>query len=920
MLSLGPLAFLSPWMLLALALLPLIWWLLRITPPSPRRQPFPPVRILMRLAKTEETPAATPLWLTILRLLLAALVVIALARPTLNPRAGFGGEGPLVVVVDDGWAASADWRGRAEALDDLIGRAGREGRPVLLLGTAPPADGRPIENSGLLSADEARRLGRSMRPRPWKVDREAALEALAGLRFAAPATVVWLSDGIADGHAHALAARLRELGELLVMEDEVSRRAKALMPPEITAQGLKVEVLRIPAPTPDAVEVRLLGDGARVLARARARFEAGEAKATVLLELPSELRNEAVRLDLDGVASAGAVVLLDERWRRRPIGLISGADARERAQPLLSALYYLSRAQAPFAEVRQGAVAELLARPLAVVVLADVGQLAAEEADLLRRWVDEGGVLVRFAGPRLAENVDDLVPVKLRRGGRALGGAMTWSRPARIAPFAEDSPFHGLTPPADVLIRRQVLAEPSLDLDAKTWSRLADGTPLVTADRLGKGRLVLFHTTANTDWSNLPISGLFVEMLRRLQTLSRGVVGETGERSLPPLAGLDGAGRLGPASPLALPVNAAEIETLVASPRHPPGFYGSDQNRRALNLTSGLEGLRAIEDLPEGIARAGYVSLRELELKAWLLVAALLLALVDLLASLALRGLLGRPARSGGAAVLLAGMVATALSTADRPALAQNQIQPGDEIAIEATSETRLAYVLTGDDEVDAISRAGLLGLSEILRRRTSVETGSPMGVSVERDELAFFPLLYWPVTETQAPVTGRAAGRLRRYMRSGGTILFDTRDAQLAVPGLGRLLPGRSVGERLKRLLRRLDVPSLVPVPQEHVLTKAFYLMQSFPGRYAGGRVWVKLRPGGVNDGVSSIVIGGNDWAAAWAVDADGRPIAALVPGGARQRELAYRFGVNLVMYTLTGNYKADQVHVPAILERLGQ
>ena len=101
MLSLGPLAFLSPWMLLALALLPLIWWLLRITPPSPRRQPFPPVRILMRLAKTEETPAATPLWLTILRLLLAALVVIALARPTLNPRAGFGGEGPLVVVVDE---------------------------------------------------------------------------------------------------------------------------------------------------------------------------------------------------------------------------------------------------------------------------------------------------------------------------------------------------------------------------------------------------------------------------------------------------------------------------------------------------------------------------------------------------------------------------------------------------------------------------------------------------------------------------------------------------------------------------------------------------------------------------------------------------------------------------------------------------
>ena len=95
---------------------------------------------------------------------------------------------------------------------------------------------------------------------------------------------------------------------------------------------------------------------------------------------------------------------------------------------------------------------------------------------------------------------------------------------------------------------------------------------------------------------------------------------------------------------------------------------------------------------------------------------------------------------------------------------------------------------------------------------------------------------------------------------------------------------------------------------------------MQSFPGRFAGGRVWVEDRAGGVNDGVSSVVIGANDWAAAWALDEFGRPVAAVVPGGERQREMAYRFGVNLVMYTLTGNYKADQVHVPAILERLGQ
>jgi hypothetical protein len=108
--------------------------------------------------------------------------------------------------------------------------------------------------------------------------------------------------------------------------------------------------------------------------------------------------------------------------------------------------------------------------------------------------------------------------------------------------------------------------------------------------------------------------------------------------------------------------------------------------------------------------------------------------------------------------------------------------------------------------------------------------------------------------------------------------------------------------------------------VPADHILTKAFYLTQEFPGRFAGGRVWVERHGRGSNDGVSPIIIGGNDWAAAWAIDPEGRAVHAVVPGGQRQREMAYRFGVNLVMYALTGNYKADLVHVPALLERAGQ
>ena len=185
-----------------------------------------------------------------------------------------------------------------------------------------------------------------------------------------------------------------------------------------------------------------------------------------------------------------------------------------------------------------------------------------------------------------------------------------------------------------------------------------------------------------------------------------------------------------------------------------------------------------------------------------------------------------------------------------------------------------------------------------------------------EEDELAFYPWVYWPVTENQGRLTDKGRARIDEYLRNGGMILFDTRDQS----PLDRLSgSGRGSG-KLNTILSGLNVPPLLPVPQDHALTRAFYLLEHFPGRWDGGDVWVERYEGDVNDGVSSIVIGGNDYAAAWALDEQGYPRYPVVPGTNRQREMAFRFGVNLVMYALTGNYKADQVHIPAILRRLGR
>jgi hypothetical protein len=687
MLSLGPLAFAAPWALAALTVLPAIWWLLRVTPPSPRVLAFPPLRLLRDLAHREETPARTPLWLIVLRILLAALVIFGLARPVMNPRAVLPGGGPLLLVVDNGWAAGRNWAVRRQAMDQLIDQADREGRQVVLLATAPNAAGDAPRALGPVPAAEAARAVQALEPLPWPDDRAGALAALQQLALPGGAHAVWLTDGVGDGAGagpaaaatRRLAEALQRLGQLEVLGEGAENTALLLRPPEAEAARLTVKVDRADTGLALPVTVEAVGADGRMLAREQGRFEPDQARTEVALEMPTELRNEVAQLRLDGQSTAGAVVLLDERWRRRPVGLVAGRNEGD-DQPLLSDLFYLERALNPFSDIHRGSVSELLARNVAVLILADVGTVSEADAAQLQGWIEKGGVLLRFAGPRLAQNGDDLVPVRLRAGDRALGGALSWSEPARLTDFPDDGPFAHLPIPEDVTVSRQVLAEPTADLGQKTWARLADGTPLVTGEKRGAGYVVLVHTTANPDWSNLALSGLFVQMLRRVVALSHGVAaaaardGATGA-SLPPLQLLDGLGHLVPPPATAFPLPAAQpgAAPVQPGPRQPPGYYGSDDARQAFNLSAALGPLAPLPALPSGVLRTQFGSRGEVEMKPALLGLALALAIVDLLVGLALRGLLrppGGPWRRLLGRGLAAGLLLAAMAAAPPPARA----------------------------------------------------------------------------------------------------------------------------------------------------------------------------------------------------------------------------------------------------------
>ncbi|MDX1540910.1 MAG: BatA domain-containing protein, partial [Geminicoccaceae bacterium] len=743
MLGLGWLGFAQPWLLAALIALPALWWLLRIIPPAPKRISFPAIRFLFGLEPDEQTSARTPLWLLILRLAIAALIIVALAGPVLNPEPELDGDGPVVLVVDDGWAAAAGWDERIRTLERFAERARRTHREVVLVRTAPQSAGPMVER---MSAADAARLVPTLEARPWPVDRAAAGRALSeeGL---SDAEVVWLSDGVAVSDEDRRAARhfagtLADLGELVLYADPPVQRSALLQVPEAGEGGLDVSLVRPVAGPAEGRFVRALGPDGETLARRPIAFAEGATVARTGIDLPSGALNQIARIQLDPPAGVSGVVLLDERWRRRTVGLIGPAAAQE-PQPLLADLYYVERALAPHAEVRQGSVAELLEEPLSAIVLPDSAVVSPEDRDALAGWIDQGGVLIRFAGSRLASNElpgEQLVPVTLRRGDRNLDGALTWAEPLPLTSFDDDGPLHDLdVTEGDVIVRRQVLAQPGPDLAEKSWARLADGTPLVTGAPRGDGWLVLIHTTANTAWSSLPLSGVFVDMLRRIVGLGSGTAG-TARGLLAPIEVLNADGRLVEPPPTVEPVDAAAFRDTVVSVRHPAGLYapvGASEEAagEALNLASAVPALQALEISDFGLAARPFADGSEIDLMPWLLLIALVLALVDTLIGLAMRGLvpgLRAPATAAGVAVLL---------VAGGDARAQV-----DEGVVAATTETRLAYVATGLPSVDEVSRAGLQGLSLVLNRRTAVEAGDPRGVNLAVDDLNLFPLLYWPI------------------------------------------------------------------------------------------------------------------------------------------------------------------------------
>ena len=853
-----------PLFLILLVLLPFLWRFLRHMPPAPRRVFFGGTMLLQQKAMRSEKKKHN-VWLLLLRLLAVALMIVAASQPRLFddtvPPSTATSDTPPLLIMDLDWASGQNFAAMQEqAVTWLDGH----GAPVLLMSSTPTTRGSLLPPQ-LMSERAARRWVQQQVPRAWFNDYEEAQSLLASVRAS---RVMWVTHDMAQGGKKEFADFLAAKGDLTI----------ALTPlPSLAIVGQP----RDGAPATAIADVKSRDDSlARALSFANHK---GRNQTTVTIsgsaaiDMPPLLktREPTAELIVSDQRHAAARLLFARALPSWRLGIIAGRQV----SPLLEESHYITQASVRFSSPLTGTV-QSLQQQSRVIIRTDNVTLTPEQEESLTQWVADGGHLIRFAGSRLYHLADNqpyahfaLTP--LQQGELSERAALP------LLPFAQTSPLFDVSIPSDLTLTPHLLLREQPDSPIEIWAQLEGGIPWIVSRSHHKGRETLVLTTANTEWSDLVLSPLFPPLLERLTAVQTSFVADNTAASSGEWQALVTLNGYGERTPHDDSFFASFDTTDAPSAAHPPGLYRHRLNgiTVAHNLGDHIDDLTPFSDFPASarFAHDGNSTQPIIDLAPYLALVALLLWLMDLWLLRFLSYLI---------------LVLIVLPSPSWGDISDDGWRAASHPTIGIISQTTVPSWL----------HQALKGISDTTSQRTTTDMATPRIVDLQSDTLPLYPMLYWRFADGMKPLDKNQAARLNRYMEQGGILLLDVSDWEGDVT----------------TMTRHLVIPPLVPMPYDHALTRAFYLLERAPN-FNSQDVWLSRQPHPLHDHVSPVIVLNHDYARMWLAYHVSRhssspfaaPPAASVDG-------AVRFGVNLILYGLTGQYKKDQVHLDIILKRL--
>ena len=566
--------------------------------------------------------------------------------------------------------------------------------------------------------------------------------------------------------------------------------------------------------------------------------------------------------------------------------------------PLLSPIYYLKKSLNSKHLLTISKIDKVINQNYSTILVPETMKIPNEFESQLKSWLLNGGTLIRFSGEGLVGKKSDFLPAKDSFGTiRSIDGQLTINKNLYISKFKKNSVFSGLEIPSDITITKQLVFNDISD-EVMIQAKLNDGTPLVSMRNIGKGKIILFHIGASNIWSDLPISSLFPDMLNRVLLFSKHK-GSSNLEGLSLKKEIDGFGNLIDTKKIVDINTFNEIKSSKPSLIIPPGKYENDQISVLLNLSTNINNLY-VKKSSEYTSISDYSFTNEINLSPMILKILLTMFILDILITIMIKNNINiyKYLSRGNNIIFLLLFPLVFLYFQSSTA-----------------NDTYLAYIKIKSKEINDISENGLNNLKNLLSTRTAISPKGVIGLDLKYDDIFSYPFIYWPLTKNLIQIEKKEVVKINNYMNNGGIIFFD-------IIGFSRnnLNLKDKKFKAIRDFLSSIEVKNLSILPKDHTLTKSFYLLKKFPGKWDNRILLIENSNLDYKDGVSSIILGFNDWAKAWSLDKNNVPLFPVVPGGERQRELSYRFGINIAMYSLTGNYKSDQIHSKSILDRLSK
>ncbi len=891
-------SFSNYYALFGLALTPIIWIIIKSFPPIPKSYNFSSLYLLEKIDYNSSKNNNTPLWLLIFRILFFILIVLFFSHPHVKNKDSLNTKEftKYVIVADIGWSMANDWDKFKKIVLQISKEAEKNNKKIIFFHSLLKSykDVKTFKSSTDINS-----YLKNLTPLPIKFN-ESTLKYLLENPSILNNSKLYLISSIYD--FNNASKHIQNYNFIKNNSDQhyfINPVETLLVINKlgINQNNIICEISRIGKSNFDQnfyLKVNTIND--EIIYNASHEINEDSKLKIVNLSFPIQLINQIKHIEIVGQNHAGAKYYFDDFSKKKNIAILSDNEFYKES-PLLSPIYYLKKSLSSKHLLTISKIDSIIKQNYSTIIVPETMKIPKEFEYKLKNWLLNGGTLIRFAGQGLVGQKSNFLPVENSIGTiRSIDGQLTINKNLYISEFKKNSIFSGLEIPSDISITKQLVFNEISD-KVKILAKLNDGTPIVSMRNIGLGNIILFHIGASNSWSDLPISSLFPDMLNRVLLFSKHK-GSSNLEDLNLTKEIDGFGNLIQTKKIVNINKFDDIKNSQPSLIVPPGKYENDQISVVLNLSTNING-SDLEEASQYTYISDYSFTGEKDLSPMILKILLTMFILDTLITIMIKNNINIYQYFKKNNIIFLFLF---------PLIFLN-------LEASTANETYLAYIKIKNKEINNISENGLNNLKSLLSTRTAISPKGVVGLDLKNDDIFSYPFIYWPLTKNLLQIEKAEIVKINNYINNGGIFFFD-------VIGFSRsnLNLKDKKFKAIRDFLSNIKVKNLSILPKGHTLTKSFYLLNKFPGKWDNRVLLIENSNLEYKDGVSSIILGFNDWARAWSLDKNSVPLYPVVPGGERQRELSYRFGINIAMYSLTGNYKSDQIHSKSILNRLSK